>query len=293
MDHLLRIGVIAERTGVSTHLLRVWEERYGLLSPERSAGGYRLYGPDDEDRVREMLALRDRGVSAADAARIVLADAVRVPLADLCADLGGSFVRYDEAAAHAIIDRALATHDPLEVVEDLLFPVLRTLGVEWELGRISVAQEHYGSGLVRGRMLALTTLRQPAEAGAPVAVLACPTHERHDIGLLALSLVLRRDGWSVTFLGGDTPIPSVVDTAVALDARVVVLAGTEPHMFAAQLEQYAGDLTPLPGRASLALGGRAATATLAGRYDAVLLADDAFRAAAGLVELRGRVRSGT
>ena len=84
----------------------------------------------------------------------------------------------------------------------------------------------------------------------------------------------------------------MVDTAVALDARVVVLAGTEPHMFAAQLEQYAGDLTRLPGSATLAFGGRAATSSLAGRYDAVLLDEDPFHAAEGLVALRDQVRSG-
>jgi DNA-binding transcriptional MerR regulator len=290
MDTLLRIGVLAERTGVSTHLLRVWEERYGLLTPQRSSGGYRLYDADDERRVGEMVALRGRGVAAADAAAIVLSGAVRVPLADLCADLDAAFLRYEEATAHAIIDRALATHDPLDVVEQLFFPCLRTLGTEWEVGGISVAQEHFASGLIRSRMLALAPFREAAVPGAPVAVLACPTHERHDIGLIGLCLLLRHEGWSVTFLGGDTPIPSAVDTAVTLGARIVVLVGTEPHMFAAQLEQYAGALTRLPVSTSLVVGGRAATETLAGRYDAVLLAEDLFQAADGLAGLRDRVR---
>lgn len=293
MDSLLRIGVLAERTGVSTHLLRVWEERYGLLTPQRSSGGYRLYGPDDERRVADMVALRDRGVAAADAAAIVLSGAVRVPLAELGPELDAAVVRYDEAAAHAIVDRALATHDPLEVVDRLFFPCLRTLGTEWEIGGITVAQEHFGSGLIRGRMLALSPVHEGPAAGAPTAVLACPTHERHDIGLLALCLALRAAGWSVTFLGGDTPIPSVVDTALTLAVRIMVLSGTEPHMFAAQLEQYAGELARLPVSTSLVLGGRAATPTLADRYDAVLLPDDPFRAAESLAGLHDRIGSGT
>ena len=73
MDTRLWIGALAERTGVSTHVLRVWEERYGLLTPERSPSGYRIYGPDDERRVREMVALRDRGIAAGNAAAMVLA----------------------------------------------------------------------------------------------------------------------------------------------------------------------------------------------------------------------------
>jgi methanogenic corrinoid protein MtbC1 len=120
-------------------------------------------------------------------------------------------------------------------------------------------------------------------------VLACPTHERHDIGLLALCLVLRREGWSAAFLGADTPVPDVVDTVRELGAGVAVLAGTEPHMFAAQLEQYAGDLARLPSGTTLALGGPAATASLASRHGAVHLASDPFTAAADLDRMHARV----
>jgi MerR family transcriptional regulator, light-induced transcriptional regulator len=69
----MRIGELAAKVGVSTHVLRAWESRYGLLVPVRSAGGYRLYGHEDERRVREVIALRDQGVSAAEASRRVLA----------------------------------------------------------------------------------------------------------------------------------------------------------------------------------------------------------------------------
>ena len=190
---------------------------------------------------------------------------------------------------HAVIDRALAGNDAIEVVDRLFFACLRQLGDGWESGEVTVAQEHFGSGLIRGRMLALAAQGKTAREDTPVAVLACPTHERHDIGLLALCLVLRREGWSATFLGADTPIPDVVDTARDVGAGAVVLAGTEPHLFAAQLEQYAGDLARLPSGTILALGGRAATAPLASRYGAVHLASDPFAAAADLGGVRGPV----
>jgi DNA-binding transcriptional MerR regulator len=296
MDTRLWIGALAERTGVSTHLLRVWEERYGLLTPERSPSGYRIYGPDDERRVREMVALRDRGMAAGDAATMVLAAVPgpgSVTLDDLLPALGEAIAAFDEPRTHAVIDRALAGNDAIDVVDRLFFACLRRLGDEWESGGITVAQEHFGSGLIRGRMLALVPQGEPAGEDTPVAVLACPTHERHDIGLLALALVLRHEGWSVTFLGADTPVPDVVDTARDVGAAVVVLAGTEPHMFAAQLEQYVGDLARLPPGTVLALGGRAATASLARRHGAVHLESDPFAAAADLGGIRGPVPART
>jgi DNA-binding transcriptional MerR regulator len=82
----MRIGELAAKVGVSTHVLRAWESRYGLLRPQRSAGGYRLYGHEDERRVREVIALRDQGVSAVEASRRVL-EADRSGLSDLDDDI--------------------------------------------------------------------------------------------------------------------------------------------------------------------------------------------------------------
>src|ERR687898_159398 len=73
----LRIGALSRRVGVSPELLRAWEQRYGLLQPVRSAGGFRLYSTADEERVRSMRRHLDGGVSAAQAARLALAEAAR------------------------------------------------------------------------------------------------------------------------------------------------------------------------------------------------------------------------
>src|SRR5436305_2286536 len=70
----LRIGELSRRVGISDHLLRAWETRYGLLRPSRSSGGYRLYSQDDADRIRRMQAHLAGGLSAAEAARAVLAE---------------------------------------------------------------------------------------------------------------------------------------------------------------------------------------------------------------------------
>ena len=71
----VRIGELSRRVGVSAELLRAWERRYGLLSPTRTAGGFRLYGDDDERRVRRMLHNLDSGLSAAEGARLALTEA--------------------------------------------------------------------------------------------------------------------------------------------------------------------------------------------------------------------------
>src|SRR5665811_1709010 len=71
---VLRIGELSRRVGVSEHVLRAWESRYGLLSPARSNGGFRLYSEDDENRVRRMQAHLADGLAAAQAASAAIAD---------------------------------------------------------------------------------------------------------------------------------------------------------------------------------------------------------------------------
>lgn len=287
---LIRIGALASRTGVSTHVLRVWEERYQLFAPTRTPGGYRLYGPEDERRVRSMLRLRAQGVAAAQAAVRVLgaggSDGADVEDLDgLVGPLCSALCAYDEAGSSAIIEPALAGHDLETVIERLFFPCLRYLGDAWAEGRITVGQEHFSSIAIRRRMLARLTPAQGSEQvpDAPRAVLACTSHERHDIGLLALGLVLAGHGWRVAFLGADTPVTDTLDCAAELDARLVVLCGTEPHMFAAQLDSAGADLAQRPATRVLALGGAGVSAELAERHAAVHLDIDPHAAARVLV----------
>ena len=264
----MRIGELAGKVGVSTHVLRAWESRYGLLRPVRSAGGYRLYGHEDERRVREVIALRDQGVSAAEAARRVLAaDRGGSPALDgaddsvdassgsrgrtgttgagtpngsaphglradppmLVAQLLDAVTALDEDRAHAVLDTAFVERSVESAIIDVLLPLFVRVGEMWELGRIGIAQEHFASSLVRRRLGALS-LTWGVGTG-PVAVLACPPGEFHDIVLLSFGVLLGRAGWRIRYLGPDTPIHSLAAAARLTQADAVVLACRRPSGF--------------------------------------------------------------
>ena len=99
----------------------------------------------------------------------------------------------------------------------------------WELGRIGIAQEHFASSLVRRRLGALS-LTWGVGTG-PVAVLACPPGEFHDIVLLSFGVLLGRAGWRIRYLGPDTPIHSLAAAARLTQADAVVLACRRPSGF--------------------------------------------------------------
>ena len=232
----LRIGEVARRTGIATELLRAWERRYGLLTPGRSEGGYRLYSDDDVRRVRRMRELLATGLSAAEAARQAASEPpppAEVAPAAASAELRRALEQLDDADAHAAFDRLLADYSSGAVLGGVVLPLLHELGAGWERGEISVAQEHFASNLLRGRLLGLA--RGWDRGSGPRAILACPPGERHDLGLVIFGLSLRELGWRITFLGADTPPDTIVETVHRLDPEALVLAVTD----AGRLEEVA------------------------------------------------------
>jgi methanogenic corrinoid protein MtbC1 len=116
-------------------------------------------------------------------------------------------------------------------VGELVLPYLVELGRKWEKGEISVAQEHFASTLLRGRLLGL--VRGWDQGVGPRALLACPEGELHDIGLIAFGIGLYRRGWRITFLGANTPIGTVAATAEKLLPTIVVLSVSDPKWLVA------------------------------------------------------------
>jgi len=280
---LVRIGELSRRTGVGVDTLRAWERRYGLLEPRRSPGGFRLYGTDDEERVRAMKALIDSGVSAAEAARLAAsgqgaagAGGDGEAAGDHGPRLTAALERFDETDANAIIDDALARFTIGAVASRIFLPVLHEIGTRWERGEFSVAQEHFATGILRARMLSVG--RNWGAGSGPRVLLACPPGERHDLGLIAFGLGLRERGWRITFLGSDTPIETIAEAAGDLNPAAVVLAALTRQRF----EAVANGIRKLSGDARVLIGGEGASQELAERLGAQALESDPVRAAAGM-----------
>jgi DNA-binding transcriptional MerR regulator len=281
----VRIGELSRRTGVAPDTLRAWERRYGLLRPERSDGGFRLYGREDERRVQEMKALIDSGVSAAESARLAssgvaaaggpaAAAAGAAPELEATA-LREALERFDEPAAQAIFDAALSRLTVDGVLNQLILPAMREIGVRWRSDEVSVAQEHFATGVLRERMLALG--RNWGAGVGPRALLACAPGELHDLGLIAFGLVLRDRGWRIAFLGQDTPIDTITRAAADLSPAAIVLVALDATVFEASADQIA----VLARRAPVLLGG-GADESLARRLGGQALDSDPVQAALGL-----------
>jgi DNA-binding transcriptional MerR regulator len=250
-----RIGELSRRSGVSPELLRAWERRYGLLAPDRSAGGLRLYSEDDLRRVRAMQEQLAAGLAAAEAAELARgAERAAAAPADpgrARQELDAALLDFDEPRAHEVFDRLLARLSLDAVIDDVVVPYLHDLGDRWERGEVSVAQEHFASALLRGRLLGLA--RGWGQGVGPRALLACAPGEQHDLGLIAFGLALRARGWRILYLGLDTPVDSLASAARAARPDRIVVSAVAPET----LEAHRDALAALAADYPLAVGGAA------------------------------------
>jgi MerR family transcriptional regulator, light-induced transcriptional regulator len=285
-DGVLRIGELSKRSGVSPDLLRAWERRYGLLRPMRSAGGLRLYTPADVERVRVMRQHLADGLAASEAATL----ASRTGLDDEAApmalrpeamrdDLADALDRYDEPRAQAIFDRVLAVATVDTLLSEVVLPYLRELGERWSRAEASVAQEHFASSVVRGRLLGLA--RGWGLGLGPRAVLACLPGEQHDLGLIAFGLALRSRGWRIVYLGSDSPIETVEEVSRQIDPSLVVLVAASSE----RVEPVVTQLRALAGRHRLAIAGAAAGSGALEGSGALALSGDPVAEAARVTTL--------
>ncbi|HEY5357593.1 MAG TPA: cobalamin B12-binding domain-containing protein [Streptosporangiaceae bacterium] len=285
---MLRIGELSRRVGVSDHLLRAWESRYGLLRPVRSPGGFRLYSEADARRVRRMQAHLAAGLSAAEAAQAVLGeDGQARPdpsqggelsralsgVSELSGALRQALDAFDEPAAQAVLDRLVSDLSMRTVLRDIVMPFLSELGERWEQGTASIAQEHFASNVLRGRLAGLA--RGWGEGHGPRAVLACPPGELHDLPLMVFGIVLNRIGWRIDYYGISTPVDELMSTVAARRPDIVVLASTVSENF----EPVAAQLAALAQRVPLALAGAGATPEIVAAVGATLLTGDPVTAA--------------
>jgi DNA-binding transcriptional MerR regulator len=282
----LRIGQLAKRTGVSPELLRAWEQRYRLLQPTRTAGGFRLYSAADEARVQRMQSLVSGGLAAAQAARLILSGGEPAPrtvsgsattLEDAAGNLTASLDRLDEQAANTALDRLFAAYTVETVLRDVVLPYLHRLGERWEAGEVSVAQEHFASNLLRGRLLGLA--QGWGQGQGPGAILACVPGEQHELGLLAFGVALRRRGWRITYLGTDSPIGAVAGIAPSLAPTIVVLLSMNPERFL----DHAREIEKLANQVQVMIAGTGATPEVARHTQTHVLDQDPV-SAAGIID---------
>jgi MerR family transcriptional regulator, light-induced transcriptional regulator len=268
------ISVVAERTGLSPDLLRVWERRYGVVEPVRDDAGRRLYTDGDIERLRLLGQATAGGrsigqlleLSSAALHELVRSDeAARWrPARPAAGDTEAAFVErsvgraraLDAAGLEAELSRAAAVSGAERFMESVVGPLCMRIGDEWHAGRIGIAQEHMATRVVQqvmGRVIASL----PVDAGAATVIVATPAGDRHEIGALLAAGTAALEGWRVMYLGADLPAADIAAAAIETRARMVALSSV--YASRPSLDAELRTLREaLPGDVAVVIGGSGA-----------------------------------
>jgi DNA-binding transcriptional MerR regulator/methylmalonyl-CoA mutase cobalamin-binding subunit len=270
-EPLFNLKAVVQQTGLKPDTLRAWERRYGLPSPARSGGKHRLYTQRDIEVLRWLVSRQRKGLSisrAVDLWRQMEAggrDTLPMPLppSSIAEPRVGSgmldrlrqewlaaCLAYDGRRAEQAAAQAFALYPVETVCLELLQRALAEVGDLWQQGTAAVQQEHLASELAIRQVEALLMAAPPATRPGQILA-ACPPQEYHTFGLLLLTLLLRRRGWAVLYLGANVPAEQLEATVADVRADLVILAALRLPSAAALLETARA----LQGRASIGYGG--------------------------------------
>lgn len=222
------IRTLSALTGVNPITLRAWERRYGLLQPQRTATGHRLYTAAHVELIRRVVALRERGVPISHVrealgASTATSSANPGPWPAAIERMSAAIARFDGAELDLIYDEVLAVHPVEQFTRRLMLPLLSRLGERWTKLPGAIAEEHFFATYVRSK-LGARLLQRVRHSDGPRLVAACGPGEHHEIGLMLFAIEARAAGLHPILLGADTPFEEIAIAARASGCDGVVVA---------------------------------------------------------------------
>jgi len=279
-------AVVAE-TGLKPDTLRAWERRYGLPEPHRTPSGHRLYSEHDIRTLKWLIGRQQAGLSISHAVsywqRLVedgknpfemeqstqdqaqsssiistniensslngltspsIIDQLRQHWISAC-------IAFDERQSEQILEQAFSIFSAETVCLKVLQQGIAEIGMGWLQGTITPQQEHFASSLAMRRLQTLISAT-PLAIKAERILIGCPPGEMHTFSSVLLTLLLRRRGWYVIYIGANVPIENILDTVGSTSPDLVVLGAQQLHT-AATLREIAIPLAKAD--ISIAFGG--------------------------------------
>ncbi len=269
------IQTVAERTGLTPHVIRAWERRYRAVEPERSAGKHRLYSEAEIERIGILHRAVRSGHSIGKIAKlpteelralIVQQPAVSCSVAVQGADDPAAIfrdesllaiARFDGPGLEEVLDRSLLKFGHMGLLRLIIAPLAEEVGERWRSGALTVAHEHFFTASVK-EFLGDLTRQFAISASAPCLIVTTPVGQVHELGAIMAAATAANLGWRPIFLGPNLPAHEIAGAALCNDATAIALSIIYP----ADDPNLAGELTELarliPAGTRILAGGRAA-----------------------------------
>ncbi len=277
------IQTASQLSGISPHVIRIWERRYNALNPSRTCTNRRMYCEEAIERLRLLRELTEGGHRIGSVARLCTEELRKLanhrlaqggpPVAPAQAnhaatpalDSPEDFVKlaveaskvYDSERLSRLLQRARQQFGQRGMLHHVICPLIIHIGEEWQTGNLRPAHEHVATSVIREMLMTPVPGSQTAP-NAPEIVITTPAGEMHELGAMMAAATARDLGWKVTYLGPNLPIEEIAACAVARNARAVALSVVYPEKCPVIEDKLRRMRLLLPESITLLVGGRAA-----------------------------------
>ncbi len=268
------IQLASRLSGLSTHVIRIWERRYGALSPTRTDTNRRMYCEEAIKRLNLLRELTENGHRIGGVAKLPTAEletlvkqlSLNVPLAAASGmESPEQFVtagieaskNYDSDGLRRVLLHSRRQLGQRGMLHRVICPLIVKIGESWQHGDLRSSHEHIATAVIRELLLTPVPGSQVA-ANAPELVVATPAGELHELGALIVAATARDLGWHVTYLGPNLPVEEISACAHARHATAVALSVVYPEGCSVIEENLRRMRELLPPAMALIVGGRAA-----------------------------------
>ncbi len=225
-------------TGVKAHTIRIWEQRYNLISPQRTETNIRFYTDEEVKRLLKVAALYHQGMKISKIASMDEAS-INAHILDIKLSPGNehavlekltlAMIDLSEETFFSVFDTCIAERGFKETMIHIVYPFLQKVGVMWQVGDVHPAQEHFISNLIRQKLItAIDKLYRPKKDSDQKIILFLSEGELHELGLLFYSYLLQEMNYHVIYLGQSVPPEDILKVAEKYHCRLFVSSLINP-----------------------------------------------------------------
>ncbi len=265
MENRYAIKDLEGISGVKSHTIRMWEQRYALFTPKRTETNIRYYDNEDLRKLLKVGVLNRNGIKISKIAKMS-SEEMDLQVAactsgenedhrDQITSLKLAMLELDEVLFEKVLSSNILKFGFEETMLEIVYPFLRKVGDMWLYGSVSPAQEHFISNLIRQKIIvAIDAIPIKYTADGKSVILFSPIHEHHELGLLFASYVFKKRGVHTIYLGSDVPMENVKEVYESHQPSHVFCAITAtPSAF--EVQKYINELAQDLKKAQLVLTG--------------------------------------
>jgi MerR family transcriptional regulator, light-induced transcriptional regulator len=228
------ISQLEKFSGIKAHTIRIWEQRYGALQPNRSEGNTRFYDNEQFRRLLNIVSLSNHGHKVSELCAMPDKQLFKLvweleneienrPEDYFISQLIAAGMSYDESYFDKIFSHTLLRYGMKDTYLKVIYPVLVRTGLMWACNDLAPANEHFISNLFRQKLCTAIDALPPSKPGSDSWLLFLPENEFHEVGLLLAHYLIRLSGKKVVYLGGNVPTHSIISAVKEISCDNLLL----------------------------------------------------------------------